>query len=124
MLALQHFFTQAPVQSFQVAGALCHAHFQLAAGLGFKGDTLQIMSAPLHHQTDQQHDHQQCGAPNGQHGAYGAVDQGARREDVDAPAGLVDVLGLYQPVAEVQVQRLRVAGRVGQDGKDRLLFLL
>ena len=122
MLALQHFLFKAPVKALQVAGTLGHAHFQLAAGLGFEGDAFQIVPAALHQQPQQQHQHQQRGAAHGNDRAHRAVDQRARREDFHVPAGLGDSRGLAQPSAAAEAQRLRVAGGVGLDSNDGLAF--
>ena len=123
MLALQHFFAQALVEAFKVAGSFGHPAFEFTPGLGFEGDAFQIMTAALHHQADQQHDYQQGGRANGQHGPHRAIDQGTRRKNIYAPAGLVDFLRLYYPRIGVDVQRLQVARRVGQDGENVLLLL-
>ncbi|CRM81216.1 hypothetical protein [Pseudomonas sp. 24 E 13] len=124
VFALQHFLFQAPIQALQVAGPLGHAHFQLAAGLGFEGDALQIMATALHHQAEQQHQHQQCRAADGHHGAHRAVDQRLWGEDFHVPAGFGDGGGLTQPGAAAEVQWLRITGRVGLDGNNGLAFFV
>ncbi|RMP86339.1 hypothetical protein ALQ17_200056 [Pseudomonas fluorescens] len=50
VFALQHFLFQAPVEAFQVTGTLDHPRFQLAPGLGFERNALQVVTATLHHQ--------------------------------------------------------------------------
>jgi len=120
VFALQHFLFEPPVQAFQIAGPFDHAHLQLAAGLGFEGDTFQVVATALHQQAQQQHQHQQRGAAHGNHRAHRAADQGLRREDFHVPAGLGNRRGLAQPRRGAEGQRLRVAGRVGLDGDDRL----
>ncbi|MNG06611.1 hypothetical protein D3C84_898650 [compost metagenome] len=123
LLAFQHFLFQSTVEAFQVAGPFGHPTFQFASGLGFEGDPLQVVAAPLHHQAEQQHDHQQRGATDGDHGPYRPVDQGARGEDADVPAGFRDRLGLGQPGVRIEFQRSRITGRVGLDRADRLALV-
>lgn len=64
----------------RVAGTLGHAHFQFASGLGFEGDAVQVVSTALHHQAQQQHQHQQRGAAHRDHGAHRPADQRLWRE--------------------------------------------
>ena len=54
------------------------------------------------------------------HRAHRAVDQGARGEDADVPAGFRDRLGLGQPGVGIELQRLWIAGRIGLDRGDGL----
>nr|GFD32003.1 hypothetical protein [Tanacetum cinerariifolium] len=44
----------------------------------------------LHHDAQQQHDHEECGAANGDDGAHRARNQHFGRQDAHAPAGFVD----------------------------------
>jgi len=74
MFAFQYFLFEAAVQAFQVAGPLDHTGFQFATRLGFKSDALQVMAASLHHQTEQQHQHQKRGPTHGDHRAHRAAD--------------------------------------------------
>ncbi|RMT83547.1 hypothetical protein ALP39_04901 [Pseudomonas marginalis pv. marginalis] len=120
VFALQHFLFEPPVQAFQIAGPFDHSGFQLATCLGFKRNAIQVMATSLHHQTEQQHQHQQRGTTHRDHRAHRAADQGLRREDFHVPAGLGDGRGLAQPRGAAQAQRLWVAGRVGLDRNDRL----
>jgi hypothetical protein len=120
VLALQHGAFEAGVEAFEVGGALGHAVFQLMAGAGLEVDAVDVMAAALHHQAGQQHGHQQRTGADGHDRLHRAVDQGARREDADLPAGFLDVAGLGEPGVVVQAQRLRRLGRVGLDGDDRL----
>ncbi len=48
------------------------------------------------------------------------VDQHARGEDADLPAGFLDIAGLADPGVLVEHQRLRGLGRVGLNGDDGL----
>ncbi|MNK83296.1 hypothetical protein D3C87_1031010 [compost metagenome] len=122
LFTLQHFLLQTPVEAFEVAGTFRHAAFQFTACLGLERDAFQIMPTALHHQTEQQHQHQERGAADGNHGAHWTVDQRARGEDADAPAGFGDVVGLDQPRSRAEVQGARLAGRVRLDGGDRRAF--
>ncbi|MNP36462.1 hypothetical protein D3C76_1298550 [compost metagenome] len=90
--------------------------------MGFQGDAVKVVPAALHHQAEQQHQHQQGRAAHGNHGAHRAVYQGARGQDTDLPAGLLHGLGLGQPGVVIQVQWLRFAGRVGLVGYDCRAF--
>ncbi|MNP59050.1 hypothetical protein D3C76_1540170 [compost metagenome] len=87
-----------------------------------KVDAVHVMASALHHQTQQQHQYQQGGGADGDHGVYRAVDQGSRGEDADLPAGFLNRLGLDQPGRLVKVQWLRGLGRVGLDGGNRFAF--
>lgn len=78
LFALQHFLLEAPVEAFQIAGPLGHPAFEFTAGLGFEGNTFQVMSTALHHQTEQEHHHQQRGATDRDNGTHRAIDQRAR----------------------------------------------
>ncbi|MCY1411654.1 hypothetical protein D9M71_270440 [compost metagenome] len=122
LLAFQYFLFQAPVQAFEIAGALGDPTFQFAAGLGFESNAIQVMAAALHHQAKQQHHHQQRCTADGHHRAHRTVDQGARGEDADIPAGFGDLLGLGQPGVGVELQRFGIAGWIGLDRSDGFAF--
>ncbi|MNK83354.1 hypothetical protein D3C87_1031660 [compost metagenome] len=124
LFAFQHFLFQAPVQAFEIAGALGDPTFQFAAGLGFESDAFEVMATALHHQAKQQHQHQQRCATDGHHRTYRAVDQGARGEDADVPAGFGDLLGLGQPGIGIELQRFWIAGWIGLDRRDGFAFVL
>ncbi|RMO94322.1 hypothetical protein ALQ31_05608 [Pseudomonas amygdali pv. morsprunorum] len=124
LFALQHFLTQPAVEPLQIAGPLDNPHLQFAARLGLESDAVQIMTTTLHHQAQQQHQHQQRCAANRHHRAHLTVDKGARRENVDVPAGFFDGLGLGQPGVFINPQGPRIAGRVGLDRDDGLFLVI
>ncbi len=124
LFTLQHFLAQSAVEAFKVAGALDHAHFQLAPRLGLEGDAVQVVTTTLHHQAQQQHQHQQRRAANRHHRAHLTINQCAGRQNIHVPAGLLDSLGLGQPGVLINPQRAWVAGRVGLDRHDGLFLVI
>ncbi|MNL06726.1 hypothetical protein D3C87_1273720 [compost metagenome] len=124
LFALQHFLFQSTVEPFQITCALGDPAFQFAPGLAFEGDPFQVMTAALHHQAEQQHQHQQHRATDGDHRAHRAVDQRARGKNADVPAGFRDRLGLGQPGIGAELQWLRIAGRIRLNRADGFALVL
>ncbi|MNJ34340.1 hypothetical protein D3C77_290480 [compost metagenome] len=122
VFAFQYLAFQAAVEAFKVGGTLDDTLFQLLAPMGLEVDAVHVMASTLHHQAQQQHQHQQGCGTNGQHCAHRAVDDGPWRQDAGLPTGFFDGFGLDQPGSPVEVQWLRRLGRVGLDRNDRFAF--
>ncbi|MNH13023.1 hypothetical protein D3C79_725820 [compost metagenome] len=116
----QHGALEAGIEAFEVGGTFGHAVLQLVAAAGFEVDAVDVVTAPLHDQPGQQDQHQQRAGADGHDRLHRAIDQAARGEDADLPAGFPDVAGLADPCVLIEHQRLRGLGRVGLDGDDRL----
>ncbi|MNQ53525.1 hypothetical protein D3C85_675670 [compost metagenome] len=119
LFPFQHFALEAAVKRFEVLGAFLHAHFQLVPGARVEGDAVEVVTAALHHQAEQQQQGEQGGATDGHGGGHLAVDQLARGEDAGGQAGLREFAALGEPGLVIQLEgrwRLRRVRLVGGDG--------